>query len=1043
MKRTPASFSFGGAAGLPAGERMPPRPDRGRIGLRAALLLCLLLAALPAPPAVAGSHSWALLHAGLAWLSLPPAAPIIAAAGLGGAALLAIELVFNASWLVLAEARRTPAAQTYLRIRSLRPQSRKTAHTAADPAELWRSLHAALQQPGRVSGPAPWVAFTLHAQPDEPAALGALVAAGAAPRQSLRRALTSALLALDAEVIVDEAADPLAAALQPGRLACWCELALSRPPHAPIRTPDTIGAESLGALAAALRTPPGVAYTEIQIIARPRPDRDAATPWRVWARRRLVALRRAQAAGAAAEAQALEAKLSADCYDVSVRLVAVARDRAHTPAARAALRELCSAFGQFQARGAAGVQQFRPAGWPGTHTAVVPSAAQARRRRLLGRAGLVLAIGAGTFGLWAGPGLAAAPALVALAALAGGLRLAETRLAHAAARAPRSAPPPALLLPAPLWAGPLILSCAEAAGLWHLPGVELKTLIGWLPNRHLPAAPHTFVPAGATDRIVLGHALRGDGSLAPVGPTLRALRQVLHLTAGMGTGKTRALANMARQLIPNGLIELDGKGDDLGGSLAATTLSYIPLADEARLVIVDVLDAEWPVGLNPLHGIDRTAPGGITQTIGMILAVFARLDPETWAKSQGMQQYAQMSAALIAETVAHPTLAHLKQAIQSEQYRAELLAHCTNIEVKTFWEQTFPRLGEQQKASRDALLRRLDNLMVDETTRYLIAQPLPTIDFLECMEHGRIVVLPLPHRTLGGIAEFVGMLLLQAVLRAAFRRPGSDQTRSTVPLIVDELQVFVGQGQSRDMQDAITQLRGFGIGGIYAHQTLAQLGTLRDEMLTNSANRMILRTLEPDASAYASLFPTTDLTAADISGQPADEHQYVLLAGGAGPAELCSIRPLPWPAPLDTDRDLPPYHGPGWQSVLPGADARRAPEECTPGAAPLEALIARMIYGPIDPQHVAAQLARLPDDEWAYLCARWDAIRRHQRQYILDHPSCIALDERLVDADPERQALLRRQDRRRRRQQWLSRLETRTPRVLAAAGYARQRWATT
>jgi hypothetical protein len=283
------------------------------------------------------------------------------------------------------------------------------------------------------------------------------------------------------------------------------------------------------------------------------------------------------------------------------------------------------------------------------------------------------------------------------------------------------------------------------------------------------------------------------------------------------------------------------------------------------------------------------------------------------------------------------------------------------------------------------------------------------------------------------------MLLLQAVMRAAFRRPGSDQTRATVPLIVDELQVFVGKGDSKDIQDAITQLRGFGIGGIYAHQTLAQLGALKDEMLTNSANRLILRTQEPDASAYAKQFPTTDLTAADISGQNANDHQYAIFAGDGSP-EICSIKPLAWPAPLDVDRDIPPYHGPRWQAVLPEPDAPLAPEECERADERLEALIARMVYEEIDAQHVAAQLALLPNAEWKYLCERWDAIRACQRAYIIANPGCIPLDTLIVDPDPEREAALRRQDRRRRRQQWLSRLETRTPRILAAAGYARQRW---
>jgi hypothetical protein len=1058
-RRAVPPFSFGATGRPQLGERKPARPDLGRIWLRLLVLVCLAALYLaPAlrdwaggSPAVVQEASAATPFAPLrrqlaAWLLAPPASTAILAIGCGGVVVLVGELVLAAAWLAIQRRSLDRVEPIYVRVRPLRPQSRKGARSNADPAELWRGLHAAIRGAAAQSGPRPWVAFTLHAGPDEPAAPGALYAGGAGPGaartpraapavrlslprpralgrrplapivpaaaadiqdacQSLKRALVKAVLGQDAETLVDEAPDPLARALRPGAVVCWQDLTLALPPHFPIRTPGAVDSDTLGPLAAALRPPPGVICTEIQVVAQPRDDISAQTPWRVFARRHYASLRQKPQPAATAEAAALEAKLAGESYDVSVRLVVVAQDRSHLAAARAALAELRSAFGQYQLRHAGRTQHFRSAGLPAVRFATVP------------RAG----------------GSKLAVRLLPLGAPC-------TALAQVLNRAPRIALPPALLLPVRLWAAPLILSCAEAAGLWHLPDVALKTLIDWLPNRHLPAQPHAFIPAGAADRVVLGYALRGDGTTAPVGPPLRALRQVLHLTAGMGAGKSRALANIARQLIPHGFIQLDGKGDDAAGSLAATTLAYVPLEDEPRLVIVDVLDAEWPVGLNPLHSIDASTPGGMTQAIGMILAVFARLDPETWGKSQGMQQYAQMGAALIAETVERPTLANLKQAIQDDAYRASLLARCANVEVKTFWEVTFPRLGEQQKSSRDALLRRLDNLMVDETTRYLVTQPLPTVDFLDCMERGRIVVIPLPHRALGGVAEFIGMLLLQAVMRVAFQRPGSDQTRATVPLIVDELQVFVGKGDSKDIRDAITQLRGFGIGGIYAHQTLAQLGELRDEMLTNSANRLILRTQEPDASAYARQFPTTDLTPADISGQHFDEHQYAVFAGGAGPPEICSLHPLPWPAPLDPDREIAQYDGPDWQAVLPAPDTARAPEERAAGAPSLEALIARLVYGKVDVPRVVTLLALLPEQEWNYLCERWDAIRTTQRAYIIANPGCVLPDESIAGSDPEETAYLRRQEQRKRRQQWLSRLETRTPRVLAAASYQRQRW---
>jgi hypothetical protein len=98
----------------------------------------------------------------------------------------------------------------------------------------------------------------------------------------------------------------------------------------------------------------------------------------------------------------------------------------------------------------------------------------------------------------------------------------------------------------------------------------------------------------------------------------------------MGAGKSRALANICQQCVPYGYLLLDGKGDDQGGSLATTVRGTIPLADEPRLVIFDVLATDWPIGLNPLAGIDLTRPGAKDQALGQIMAIFARLDPSTW-----------------------------------------------------------------------------------------------------------------------------------------------------------------------------------------------------------------------------------------------------------------------------------------------------------------------------------------------------------------------------------------------------------------------------
>lgn len=337
---------------------------------------------------------------------------------------------------------------------------------------------------------------------------------------------------------------------------------------------------------------------------------------------------------------------------------------------------------------------------------------------------------------------------------------------------------------------------------------------------------------------------------------------------------------------------MDGKGDD-AGNLVEVTRSYIPLADEARLLIINVLDAAWPVGVNPLSGIDLRDLGAADQVLGLIEGIFARLDPDTWAKAPRMKNYLRKATLLVLYGEPYPALAHVKQALLDGTYRDQLLPHCTNVEVRDFWTVEFGRIGEQQRTSLDALISRFDMLLDSELTRYLFNQSFPQWTFAEAIANRWIVLAPIPHRTLGGLAGPVGMLLFQSFMRAAFSRPGSDQTRAEYGFIGDEFQVLVENADAKDVRDALTQVRAFGIITIIANQLHKQLGDLAEYALTAISNRIVLRTQEPDAALYAKQYAESGINATDVSGQEPREHQYAWIGVHGQLTKLFSMQPLP------------------------------------------------------------------------------------------------------------------------------------------------------
>lgn len=956
------------SANTPPATR-PPRPDLPLHIGRVLVFICIGLAfarPLVAPHIAAflppGAISALLLirdpiiaaYALLRHIVEPPIFPVIVMVAQAALCLLLCELLIALVWAIWSRRVVRRAIQSSLCVR-IRPslQAPERHGPAAKPGALMRLIHGGTSSCSWMHA-VPRYTLLVSGAPDLPAELGALIAgASEEQRQRVVTVLSSAVRSSASEVHVDVVGDPLLAAATPGRWVAWQCFGLALPPAYPLHAPSVaVETELASVLLAAVRPHGSVVHAGLEIALRPQGGMAGwalGQRWRAQAMALKLALEQRQDYALAPDIAAIEAKLGDAAFEVTIVATTVAEQ---LDDAIAALHAISAALGAFQQRTASRVQRLIPRGRIAAH-------------RISGDQ--------------------VAPIIAGL-------------------RAPRVAPPPALVLPFRLWRGPDVLSAGELGYLWNPASVPSSGLVRCDPCRRIAPPPHAFCNDDA-ERLVVGYATHIDGHCAPVGPTLRDLRQILHVTAGMGAGKSRLLANLCRQLVPHGFMLIDGKGDDRGGSLIDTVRRLIPITDEERVILIDPLDTEWPVGLNPLAGVDTLQPGGADLALGQIMAMFARIDPGAWERSPGMQQFARMAALLVLEGEAHPTLAHVKQALLDGLYREELLRATRNIEVVSFWRETYPRLGEGQRTSCDALLRRFDALLTAETTRYLVAQAQPTLDLAQMIAHRNIVLVPLPDVALGGLAGAVGMLITQAFVRAAFRRSGGDQTRHDYPLIIDELQVLIGNSDVTDMATAITRLRSLGIPAIYAHQALAQLGDLRDLMLINAGNRIILQTQEPDASIYARAYAASGLTAADLSGQPPHDHQYAVLRCRGMVAGPFSMQPLPWPR-LQEESPLP-YTGPDWRHVLP--------DECDPA----DRFITRVIYEANHSAVAAGELARLSDEDWQRLLDRWERIRSYQRRYILDHPGCIA--DRLE------------------RQRWLSRLCAARPRVLAAAEYLRGR----
>ena len=959
------------------------------------------------PTTLTPSQPWCSLNQLGGWFITtalqPPGLFLFEGALLTGLSGIALELLLAVLLLLHQTGYTLRSGRLVARIRL--PHHERTANSGVD---LFRALHHQDLATGLWPGHGPWLSLTLSARPDEPVDMGLVLVGGTATqRHNWAAAIRKTVQGFVPDALMELTTDPLEAALKPGCVLCWREWVPALPPIYPLRLHDDHQASDLiGPLAAALQPRQGVLLTELQLVLRPRPrDTDLTQGWRAAGLRRLLRLNAKQEHALAHDARALETKLAAPVYATTLRAVAVAQDQTRVSDARAELDELQAVLGQYAARSGSRLQR-----WVGqAHGQVSPPT----WRNTLFPLGVGFAA-ALSFYI---PGVPA-PLSVTLLILSGlvlrGRLLGQQsrqELRWIAARPLRASPPPSLIW-GEAWRGPAILCAEELAALWHLPTLDQGRLVRRLSCRYLHPPPHAFcsIEDGSglrpPDRLVIGYGRHQGGNEAPVGIPLRDARQGLAFTAPPGVGKTQLAANLADQLRPCGYTLIDGKGDD-SGNLVEVVRRRIPLADELRLIVLDLLD-EWPIGLNPLAEVNLTDPAGVDQILGQIEAIFARLDPETWSRSPRMKGYLRKATLLVLEGEDHPTLAHVKQALLDATYRERLLRSCRNVEVHDFWAVEFPRMGEQQQSSRDALISRFDMLLDSELTRYLFNQVKPALSFHEAIAERLLVLVPLPHRSLGALAGPVGMLLFQSLMRAAFSRPGSDLTRPEYGFIGDEFQVVIENCDSRDVRDLLTQVRSFGIITIIANQLHRQLGDLADYALTAIANRILLRTQEPDATLYARHYADSGVTAGDVSGQEPREHQYAWIGVNGRPTGLFSMRPLPWPNPLTIV--VPPETSLHWQSLIP-------PASPTPT---FDRAICRLVYTPHTHREALAEALSTCDDErWTRLLERWDAIRTHQRSYLLAHPGVI----------PETTV----------RQRWLTRLRAARPRILAMAEYARIR----
>jgi hypothetical protein len=416
-----------------------------------------------------------------------------------------------------------------------------------------------------------------------------------------------------------------------------------------------------------------------------------------------------------------------------------------------------------------------------------------------------------------------------------------------------------------------LLSVTDVAGLWHLPQARDLAdlpLVERTRARHLLAPPqsHLAPMMGLPHLGVSTHA----GHEMPIGLPLDAFHRNTLTVAKTGKGKSTLLLHLARAIMEDagaealgspsapqpgapGMVLLDPHGD-----LVTAALGIVPQVRQDDVILVDLADRAYPVGLNPL---DVTLGRERDKAVENLLQIFTHIWQPFWGpRMENALEFAlktlyEANEALVAaDPQAGPdqqyTLLDVEPLLALPSFRHSLMGKVRDPKLLDWWKHYYERLDERLREQViNPVLTKMAKFSGSQVARRIVGQGRSTLDLHEVVRQGRILLVHTAGSVVGrDTAALVGATLLgllhvtlaeQAQLPLAARR--------RVRVLVDEFQSIPGANYAV----MLAELRKFGASFILATQALAYLDvldrTLRPTVLANVDQLFTFATSADDA----------------------------------------------------------------------------------------------------------------------------------------------------------------------------------------------------
>lgn len=390
----------------------------------------------------------------------------------------------------------------------------------------------------------------------------------------------------------------------------------------------------------------------------------------------------------------------------------------------------------------------------------------------------------------------------------------------------------------------MLLNSDELFGFVHLPASAVRSPVLLRDAGKTKSAPGIVrQPPG----VVIGDN-EHNSETVPVFLTADQRVRHTHIIGSNGTGKSSLLLNLIRQDIENGdgVAVLDPHGD-----LIDQILGFIPEDRINDVVLVDLSDEDFPIGFNLLHAHSEIEKRLLASDL---VGVFRRLST-TWGDQ--MDTVLQNAILAFLKSSQGGTLADLRRFLRDENFRSDFLLTVHDVEVLTFWQEIFPKLGASKSVS--SLLARLQEFFSQEPLRNMVSQRVNKLDFADIMDSGKIFLAKLS-TGLGGEENsyLLGTLLVSKFQQLAMARQAQKlESRRDFWLYIDEFQHFI----SPSMEKILTGTRKYRLGFTLAHQNLHQLqdnAKVASAVMTQPCTRIVLRVGDDDAKKLGECFDSFD-----------------------------------------------------------------------------------------------------------------------------------------------------------------------------------------